>query len=126
MAASLWLASSALAGCGLVPASGEAAPDAAPTGSTAPGLSWAPAPLTEDGISVLARADADGFALTLKDSRYVADAKKQGLDVNPVSWQRMTEVITDSFTAPEALKAKLRQSVAYDKGSEKKKKKKKD
>jgi len=63
MAASLWLASSALAGCGLVRASDEAAPEPASAGSTAPGLSWAPAPLTEDGISVLARADADGFAL---------------------------------------------------------------
>ena len=82
----------------------------------------APPGLAADRLKAL----RDGFALTLKDSRYVADAKKQGLDVNPVTWQRMTEVITDSFTAPEALKARLRQSVAYDKGPKKKKKKKKE
>jgi tripartite-type tricarboxylate transporter receptor subunit TctC len=82
----------------------------------------APPGLAADRLKAL----RDGFALTLKDSRYVADARKQGLDINPVSWQRMTEVITDSFTAPEALKDRLRRSVAYDKGTKKKTKKKKE
>lgn len=58
-AVSLWLVSSALAGCALLPAAGD---DEGP-GREPPGLSWAPAPLTHEGVRVLADADADGFAL---------------------------------------------------------------
>lgn len=65
----------------------------------------------------------EGFAKTLADKALIDDARKQGLDITPVAWQTMTQIITDSYTAPEALRERLRRSVAYDKGPKKKKKK---
>lgn len=51
------------------------------------------------------------------DPAAVAEAKKQNLDINPVSWQRMTKVINDAYTAPEALRNRLRQTVKVAQGN---------
>jgi hypothetical protein len=60
-AASLGFATAALAGCTLL--SGGGGEDSAQAAATGPGLSWAPAPLTEAGMQVLADADGTRFAL---------------------------------------------------------------
>jgi tripartite-type tricarboxylate transporter receptor subunit TctC len=48
---------------------------------------------------------------TFKDPAAIAEAKKQNLDINPVSWQRMSKIITDSYSAPEPIRVRLRETV---------------
>ena len=67
----------------------------------------APPDVPADRLAALRKA----FAAALKDPKLITEAKNQGLDITPVTWERMTEVIRDSFTAPEHLKARLRQAV---------------
>lgn len=52
------------------------------------------------------------FEQVYKDPELIAEAKKGGLDINPVSWQRMTKVITDSYSAPDSVRQRLRTLVA--------------
>jgi hypothetical protein len=61
-----------------------------------------------DRLAALRNAMTQAF----KDPELIAEMKKGGLDVNPVSWQRMTKVIKDSYSAPEAIRKRLRETVA--------------
>ena len=51
------------------------------------------------------------FEKTMLDPNFVEDLRKQSLDVNPVSWQRMTKIIQDSYNAPDHIKARLRKAL---------------
>jgi hypothetical protein len=51
------------------------------------------------------------FDKTMKDPRYVADAKKQKLDVSPSSGARVAEMVRRMFTAPPALQAAARDAM---------------
>jgi len=42
------------------------------------------------------------FLATLKDSRFLKDAEKQGIDVNPVTGEELTALITNLFQTPKA------------------------
>jgi hypothetical protein len=53
----------------------------------------------------------DAMAKSFKDPELIAEARKGGLDVTGVSWQRMTKVIQDSYSAPEAIRKRLRETV---------------
>lgn len=53
----------------------------------------------------------EAMAMALKDPELIAEAKKGGLDINPVSWQRMTKVIADAYAAPEGIREKLREAI---------------
>jgi hypothetical protein len=60
-----------------------------------------------DRLAVLRQAFAD----TMADKQFIEEANKQKLDVNPVSWQQMTEVIQSAFAAPPPIIARLRESI---------------
>lgn len=67
----------------------------------------APPGLPADRLAVLRKA----FAATLADPQFVEEARKQSLDVNPVTWQQMTEVVKSAFAAPPAIIARLRDAI---------------
>lgn len=67
----------------------------------------APPDLPADRLAVLRKAFAD----TLADPQFIEEANKQKLDVNPVTWQQMTEVIKNAFAAPPAIIARLRDAI---------------
>ncbi|MDP2356238.1 MAG: tripartite tricarboxylate transporter substrate-binding protein [Beijerinckiaceae bacterium] len=53
----------------------------------------------------------EGFARTMKDPDFISELQKQSLDVNPVSWEAMTKIIHDAYTAPEHVKSRLRNAL---------------
>lgn len=71
----------------------------------------APPDVPADRLTVLRKAFAD----TLSDPQFIEEAQKQGLDVNPVTWQQMTEVIENAFAAPRPTIARLREAINLDK-----------
>jgi tripartite-type tricarboxylate transporter receptor subunit TctC len=67
----------------------------------------APPETPADRLAILRKAMEETF----KDPQAKAEAAKQNLDINPVSWQRMTKGIVDSYSAPEPLRKRLRDTV---------------
>lgn len=67
----------------------------------------APPDMPVDRLAVLRKAFAD----TMADKQFIEEANKQKLDVNPVTWQQMTEVIQNAFAAPQPIIARLRESI---------------
>ena len=67
----------------------------------------APPDLPADRLAVLRKAFAD----TMADKDFIDEAQKQKLDVNPVTWQQMTEVVKSAFAAPPPIIARLRESI---------------
>jgi hypothetical protein len=67
----------------------------------------APPDMPADRLAVLRKAFAD----TMADKQFIEEANKQKLDVNPVTWQQMTEVIRSAFAAPPPIIARLRESI---------------
>lgn len=67
----------------------------------------APPDLPDDRLAALRKAFAD----TMADKEFIAEAQKQKLDVNPVTWQQMTEVIKSAFAAPQPIIARLREAI---------------
>lgn len=61
-----------------------------------------------DRLAALKKAFMD----TLNDPQFVADAEKQKLDVHPVSSERMTKVIADSYAVPPATVKRLQEILA--------------
>ena len=51
------------------------------------------------------------FADTMADKQFIEEATKQKLDVNPVTWQQMTEIIQSAFAAPEPIITRLRAAI---------------
>jgi hypothetical protein len=51
------------------------------------------------------------FDRTMKDPGYLADAKKQKLDVSPASGKRVADMVRRMFTAPKALQAAARDAM---------------
>jgi tripartite-type tricarboxylate transporter receptor subunit TctC len=51
------------------------------------------------------------FDRTMKDPGYLAEAKKQKLDVSPASGERVTEMVRRMFAAPKALQAAARDAM---------------
>jgi ABC-type transport system substrate-binding protein len=51
------------------------------------------------------------FAATMADKDFIAEAEKQKLDVNPVTWQQMTEIIKNAFASPPELITRLRDAI---------------
>lgn len=47
----------------------------------------------------------------LADPALIAEAAKLGLDINPVNWERMTKVIADAYSAPQAIRTRLRETI---------------
>lgn len=70
----------------------------------------APPGLQADRLAVLRKAFAD----TLADKQFIEEARKQKLDVNPVTWQQMTQVITNAYGAPPQVIARLREAINLD------------
>jgi hypothetical protein len=68
----------------------------------------APPNVPADRLAALRTA----FQQMFKDPKLIEDAAKQQLDINPVSWERMTKVINDAYSAPEALRTRLRETVS--------------
>ena len=54
------------------------------------------------------------FDQTMKDPGYLADARKQKLDVSPASGERVAEMVHRIFTAPKALQVKARDAMYRD------------
>lgn len=54
------------------------------------------------------------FDAAMKDPDYVADAKKQKLDVSPASGKRVEELIAKVFSAPKALQEKAKSALYTD------------
>lgn len=67
----------------------------------------APPDVPADRLDVLRKA----FAATMADKQFIDDAQKQKLDVNPVTWQQMTDIIKSAFAAPPPIIARLRESI---------------
>jgi tripartite-type tricarboxylate transporter receptor subunit TctC len=67
----------------------------------------APPDIPEDRKAAL-RA---GFAATMTDPEFLADAKKIQIDVNPVSADAVEKLISDLYATPEAIQAKVRSIV---------------
>ena len=67
----------------------------------------APPNLPADRLAALRKA----FAATLADKQFIDEAQKQKLDVNPVSWQQMTDIIKSAFASPPAIIARLREAI---------------
>jgi tripartite-type tricarboxylate transporter receptor subunit TctC len=67
----------------------------------------APPGLPDDRLAVLRKAFAD----TMADKDFIEEARRQKLDVNPVTWQQMTEVITSAFASPPQMIARLREAI---------------
>ncbi len=58
---------------------------------------------------------------TFKDPKYIAEAAKQRLEVNPVSAKRMATIIKDSYGAPKPMVTRLQDVLAAGRASKKKK-----
>jgi tripartite-type tricarboxylate transporter receptor subunit TctC len=67
----------------------------------------APPGVPKDRLAILRKAFAD----TMADKEFIADAHKQKLDVNPVTWQQMTEVIREAYSSPQPIIARLREAI---------------
>lgn len=67
----------------------------------------APPQVPADRLEALRKA----FIATCKDPSFIADMKKQSLDVNPVSWEAMTRIINESYAAPQSVKMRLQSSL---------------
>jgi hypothetical protein len=67
----------------------------------------APPDLPADRLAAVRKAFAD----TLADKDFIAEAQKQKLDINPVTWQQMTEIIKNAFASPPELIARLREAI---------------
>ena len=68
----------------------------------------APPEVPADRIAALREA----FVLTMKDPDFLADARKLNLDLDPVSWQELTELSTKLFTTPESVVQRMREIMA--------------
>ncbi len=64
---------------------------------TAPGV-------PKDRVEILRKA----YAATYRDPQYLAEAKKARVLVGPISAEKLTKIIEDTFSAPEEMQAKLR------------------
>jgi tripartite-type tricarboxylate transporter receptor subunit TctC len=82
---------------------------------------YAPPGVPKERVAVLRKAFWD----TYKDPSYLADAKKGRLLIGPIKPERLTEIIKDSFAAPEPIKAELRRLVVPQGKLERVKRKKK-
>ena len=49
----------------------------------------------------------------MKDPDFLADAKKLKLELDPVSWQELTELTTKLFSTPELVVKRMREIMAY-------------
>jgi tripartite-type tricarboxylate transporter receptor subunit TctC len=67
----------------------------------------APPQTTPEALAAL----REGFAGTMKDPEFISELQKQSLDVNPVSWETMTKIIHDAYTAPDHIKSRLRNAL---------------
>jgi tripartite-type tricarboxylate transporter receptor subunit TctC len=68
---------------------------------------FTPPGVPADRLAALRKA----FDRTMKDPGYLADAKKQKLDVSPASGERVTEMVRRMFAAPKALQAAARDAM---------------
>jgi tripartite-type tricarboxylate transporter receptor subunit TctC len=72
------------------------------------GYPFAAAPGTPaDRVTILRKAFADMLA----DPAYIADANKLSFDVHPVTAERMTKIVRDSFDAPKAIVDRVREAI---------------
>ncbi len=69
----------------------------------------APPDVPADRIAALREA----FVQTMKDPDFLADAKKLKLELDPVSWQELTELTTKLFSTPELVVKRMREIMAY-------------
>lgn len=67
----------------------------------------APPGISADRLSTLRSA----FEKTMKDDVFKSEMRKQKLDVNPVNWREMKRIVDDSYSAPESLKQRLRNTL---------------
>jgi hypothetical protein len=67
----------------------------------------APPGLPDDRLAVLRKAFAD----TMADKDFIEEARRQKLDVNPVTWQQMTDIVKGAFGAPPPIIARLREAI---------------
>jgi hypothetical protein len=68
----------------------------------------APPGVPEDRLAILRKA----FQETMQDKEFTQDMKKQGLDVHPVPWDKMTKIIQDAYGVPAPIKERLRKTLA--------------
>ncbi len=68
----------------------------------------APPDVPPDRLAAIREALAKAF----RDPELISEARKAGLDINPVTWQRMTKVISDAYSAPEPIRKRLRETIA--------------
>ncbi len=65
---------------------------------------YAPPGVPKDRIEILRKA----YSATYRDPAYLAEAKKARVLVAPISAEKLTKIIADTYATPEPLQAKLR------------------
>jgi tripartite-type tricarboxylate transporter receptor subunit TctC len=65
---------------------------------------YAPPGVPKDRVAILRKA----YAATYKDPKYLAEAKKARVLVGPITGEKLTELVQEIYSAPEALKVQLR------------------
>jgi tripartite-type tricarboxylate transporter receptor subunit TctC len=70
-----------------------------------------PPEVPSDRVAALRQA----FAATMKDSDYIAEGKRVRLDMNPLSAERVTQLVNATVNAPPAIVAKARAALGTDK-----------
>jgi hypothetical protein len=63
-----------------------------------------PPDVPEDRVAALRRA----FAATMRDADYIAEGTRVRLDMNPLSAERVTQLVRETVSAPSAIIAKAR------------------
>ncbi|HWG04357.1 MAG TPA: hypothetical protein VG271_05020, partial [Beijerinckiaceae bacterium] len=51
----------------------------------------------------------EAFLLTMKDPDFLDDAKKLNFDIDPVSWQELTELTTRLYSTPEPVLKRMQE-----------------
>jgi tripartite-type tricarboxylate transporter receptor subunit TctC len=70
-----------------------------------------PPEVPADRVAALRKA----FAATMKDPEYIAEGKRVRLDMNPLSAERVTQLVNATVNAPPAIVAKARAALGTDK-----------
>ena len=68
----------------------------------------APPGVPADRLAALRKAFMD----TMTDKGFIDDSAKQKLDVNPVSAEKLTKIIAESYGAPDAIVKRLQAVLA--------------
>jgi tripartite-type tricarboxylate transporter receptor subunit TctC len=67
----------------------------------------APPGISDDRVAALRQA----FERTMRDPAFLAEAKQRGLEVRPVSWQRIDQLLAEVYDTPPDILAKTKAAV---------------